>query len=138
MGSALRVYTYDEAKKLVERLQNTVAQMQEAVRGLAEVEARLKNAPAGSPEHRGLETEARFLQKALEADQLALAQWGVILRDLEEGVVDIPFRRNGELVYLTWKLGEAAPAYWHAVTEDYHARRPLTPALERDSSSIRS
>ena len=121
----MRVYSYEQAKRLIPELARTLSQMQEAVRGLAEVKGRLKEARPGTPEHRALLTEARFLERGLEADRGWLEAQGVILRDLEEGVVDIPFRKEGELVYLTWKLGEEAPAYWHAVTEDPSERHPL-------------
>lgn len=121
----MRVYSYEQAKKLIPELARTLAQMQEAARGLAEVKARLEKARPGTPEHRALLTEARFLERGLETDRAWLEAQGVVLRDLEEGVVDIPFKKEGELVYLTWKLGEEAPAYWHGVTEDPSARHPL-------------
>ncbi len=122
----MRVYSYQQAKALVPELERTLAQMQEAVRGLREVKARLAAAKPGTPEHRGLLAEARFLEQALEADRAWLAAQGVELRDLEEGVVDIPFRKEGELVYLTWKRGEPAPAHWHSVTEDFRRLKPLS------------
>jgi len=125
----MRVYSYDEARRLVPELSRAITQMREAARGLAEVKARLQAAKTGL-ERRNLETEARFLEQSLEADRRWLESHGVVLRDLEEGVVDIPFRRGGELVYLTWRLGEEAPANWHGLTEDYHLRRPLSEGEE--------
>ena len=121
----MRVYSYEQAKALVPELERTLAQMQEAAQGLKEVKARLAKVKPGTPEHRGLLTEARFLERALESDRAWLEAQGVVLRDLEEGVVDIPFRKEGELVYLTWKLGEEAPVFWHEVTEDPSKRHPL-------------
>jgi len=121
----MRVYSYEQAKRLIPELSRTLAQMQEAARGLAEVKRRLEETRPGTPEHRALLAEARFLERGLETDRAWLEAQGVILRDLEEGVVDIPFKREGELVYLTWKLGEDEPAYWHGLTEDPSARHPL-------------
>ncbi len=125
MGNTLRVYSYEEAKKLVPELERALRQMQEAARGLKEVKRRLAEARPGTPEHRGLETELRFLERALEADRAWLEGQGVLLRDLEEGIVDIPYKREGELVYLTWKPGEAEPARWHAVTAPPDESQPL-------------
>ena len=122
----MRVYSYEQARRLIPELARTLAQMQEAVRGLAEVKRRLEEVRPGTPEHRALLTEARFLERGLEADRAWLEAQGVVLRDLEEGVVDIPFKKEGELVYLTWKLGEAEPAHWHAVTEDFRKLKPLS------------
>ena len=122
----MRVYSYQQAKALVPELERTLSQMQEAVRGLAEVKRRLEEVRPGTPEHRALLTEARFLERGLEADRAWLEAQGVVLRDLEEGVVDIPFKREGELVYLTWKRGEPEPAHWHDVTEDFRQLKPLS------------
>jgi len=121
----MRVYSIEQAKKLVPELARILIQMQEAARGIAEIEGRLNEARPGTAEHRALQTELQFLKNSYEADRRWLEAQGVILRDLEEGVVDIPARHEGELVYLTWKLGESAPSAWHAMTEDPSERHPL-------------
>ena len=50
---------------------------------------------------------------------------GIILRDVETGLVDFPSTREGRLVYLCWKLGEDGVSFWHDVDAGFPGRRPL-------------
>jgi hypothetical protein len=68
-----------------------------------------------------LDALAREVQKGIE-DLLAL---GGVPKDLDLGLVDFPYLRNGEEVNLCWKYGERAIRYWHGLNEGYAARKPL-------------
>jgi hypothetical protein len=52
-------------------------------------------------------------------------QVGALVKDLDEGLVDFPARREGEEVLLCWRLGEDEVGYWHGVEEGFSGRRPL-------------
>ena len=52
---------------------------------------------------------------------------GCILRDVDLGLVDFPFRASGgATVFLCWRLGEPAIAFWHGVDEGYAGRKPIS------------
>lgn len=55
----------------------------------------------------------------------ALEGQGVILRDLDRGLVDFPALREGREVYLCWQEGEPRILYWHEVDAGFAGRRPL-------------
>jgi hypothetical protein len=56
----------------------------------------------------------------------SLKQIGVIVKGVEEGLIDFPFvRSNGEEVYLCWKLGEDDILFWHGTAEGYAGRKGL-------------
>jgi hypothetical protein len=57
-----------------------------------------------------------------------LHKLGVILRDVEQGIVDFPHLRDGREVFLCWKLGEEQVRYWHELDTGFDARKPLTEA----------
>jgi hypothetical protein len=61
------------------------------------------------------------LQEAINQIQ----ETGCLVKDLDEGLVDFPALREGEEVYLCWKLGEERIAYWHGVEEGFAGRKPL-------------
>ncbi|MBI3974862.1 MAG: DUF2203 domain-containing protein [Armatimonadetes bacterium] len=65
---------------------------------------------------------------AKEFDGLAkdLERRGVILRDLDLGLVDFPARVGLAEVYLCWKVGEASIGFWHGLREGYAGRKPLS------------
>ncbi len=50
---------------------------------------------------------------------------GCVVKDLEMGLVDFPAFRNGQEVYLCYRLGEERIAFWHGLDEGYAARKPL-------------
>lgn len=50
---------------------------------------------------------------------------GVLLKDLDMGLLDFPSIRDGREVYLCWRKGEERIAYWHEVDTGYAGRIPL-------------
>jgi len=56
----------------------------------------------------------------------ALNDDGIIVKGVEEGLVDFPaLRKNGEEVFLCWKEGEDEIDFWHSLTGGYRGRRPI-------------
>ena len=54
-----------------------------------------------------------------------LESLGVVVRDLETGLVDFPTVRDGEPAWLCWRLDDPELAWWHTTREGYASRRPL-------------
>jgi hypothetical protein len=52
-------------------------------------------------------------------------EMGVHIKDIDKGLCDFPYMRNGLVVYLCWHLGEDAIAYWHDVEAGFAGREPL-------------
>lgn len=51
---------------------------------------------------------------------------GVLVKGVEEGLVDFPhLRADGAEVYLCWKLGEPELAYWHPLDTGFAGRQRL-------------
>jgi hypothetical protein len=50
---------------------------------------------------------------------------GCIVKDIDLGLVDFPSTRDGEPVYLCWKVGEGRVSHWHPLDEGFSERRPL-------------
>ena len=68
-----------------------------------------------------LEHEAEAIARAVEE----LGRLGVLVKDLDRGLVDFPALREGEEVLLCWQVGEEEVAYWHGVEEGFAGRKPL-------------
>jgi hypothetical protein len=52
---------------------------------------------------------------------------GIILRDVDAGLVDFPARlEDGRQYLLCWVLGEPAVAWWHWPDAGFAGRRPLS------------
>ena len=67
------------------------------------------------------EKMAEQLQEAINR----IHEAGCLVKDLDEGLVDFPTLRDGEEVYLCWKLGEERIGYWHGIEEGFAGRKPL-------------
>jgi len=50
---------------------------------------------------------------------------GVVLKDLNIGLLDFPCLKNGREIYLCWKYGEGEIAFWHEVEAGYAGRKPI-------------
>ena len=51
---------------------------------------------------------------------------GIVLRDLDRGIVDFPSRHpNGRAVLLCWQSGEDDLSWWHLPEDGFAGRRPL-------------
>jgi hypothetical protein len=61
------------------------------------------------------------LYKAIER----LEATGVVVKSVDEGLLDFPSERFGEEVWLCWKSGEDEIKFWHAKDEGFMGRKPL-------------
>jgi hypothetical protein len=129
-----RNFTPDEANAALPELRLLVEEMVAAKRALDEaqeradeVSARISGNGGGLPPAQLAEVEddvsgrATALAQALERVQ----SLGVIVKDLDSGLVDFPSVRDGEEVLLCWQLGEDEVAFWHGYEDGYAGRRPI-------------
>jgi len=65
------------------------------------------------------------LTKTLEADMRQLEEWGIVLRDPTIGLIDFLHKREGETVFLCWKLGEPRVEWWHPLETGIAGRQRL-------------
>jgi hypothetical protein len=70
-----------------------------------------------------LQREAEAVAGAVEE----LQALGVLVKDLDRGLVDFPALRDGEEVLLCWQVGEGEVGYWHGLEEGFAGRKPLDP-----------
>jgi hypothetical protein len=66
----------------------------------------------------------------VEAYRLYLAiarirELGVLLKDLDMGLLDFPHERDGRVVFLCWHPPEERIGYWHEIEAGYAGRQPL-------------
>ena len=82
--------------------------------------------------HASLETDLNEAQTELGGlADVALAcvdrleELGVVLKDLDLGLLDFPSVRDGEDVLLCWQVGEEAVTSWHGLEEGFAGRKPI-------------
>ena len=75
----------------------------------------------------GNRTLSKMIQDFEKLDALVhrIQDTGVLIKDINTGLLDFPALRNGQEVYLCWQYGEDDIAYWHEVDAGYAGRQPI-------------
>ncbi len=54
-----------------------------------------------------------------------ITELGVVLKDLDSGLLDFPHSREGRVVFLCWHPPEERVEFWHEIEAGYAGRHPL-------------
>lgn len=122
-----RLFTVQEANALLPKLNEL---LQDITLHLAAVR---EKAPGMEPIVRSAATngggrigseygvEAYNLYVAIER----IRELGVLLRDLDMGLMDFPHERDEKIIFLCWHPPEGRVEYWHDIQAGYAGRQPL-------------
>ena len=129
----MRQFTVAEANDLLplltpalEDIRRIHGRILEAVQAVREFEQRA--ASNGHGENSRVfdpELDTAKLQAEMEQRLRYLHGIGVVLKDIEHGILDFPTRMHGRDVYLCWRLGEESVGYWHDIEAGFAGRQPL-------------
>ncbi len=121
-----RHFTIEEANASLAWIVKRIEEIREARDRLAEPDAHEALAEA-APANGGGEP-ARVVGEAFRDVRRLLVELqatGVVLRDLDRGLVDFPAVMDGREVYLCWELGEDEVTHWHNLDSGFGGRQPL-------------
>jgi hypothetical protein len=122
-----RLFTVEEANALLPTLQEILAEVafhRDALREKApHMEPVLRKAVGNGGGRAGSEygLEAYKLYLAVER----IRELGVVLKDLDMGLLDFPHEREGRVVLLCWHPPEERVAFWHDLDAGYAGRQPI-------------
>ncbi len=72
-----------------------------------------------------LREEVECAESKLAESLAALEEIGVVVKDIDAGLVDFLAIRDGKEVFLCWQLGEPDLAWWHSLEEGFRGRKPI-------------
>lgn len=122
-----RYFTLPEANETL----NNIRPMMDAIQEIRQ--AILKNQPeawpaieksAGNGGNRALSNMIEDFEK-LDALVHQIQDLGVLIKDINLGLLDFPALRDGREVYLCWQYGEGEIAFWHEVEAGFAGRQPI-------------
>jgi hypothetical protein len=61
-----------------------------------------------------------FYQKLYHLERV-----GVVIKDLDDGIIDFFSKFEGRDVFLCWKMGEQTITHWHEVDEGFEQRKQM-------------
>jgi hypothetical protein len=131
---AQRYFTAEEANETLSTVRPLVEELVVQRRTLGESAAKraaLAQLVAGNGGGVGpadfAELDEEATQAAAEVARLVgrIQQLGVLVKDLDRGLIDFPARRGEQDVLLCWQLGEEQVTHWHGLEEGFAGRKPL-------------
>ena len=79
---------------------------------------------AGNGGNRALSNMVQDFEK-FDALVHLIQDTGVLIKDINIGLLDFPALKNGREVYLCWQYGEGEIAFWHEVEAGFAGRQPI-------------
>jgi hypothetical protein len=119
-------FTRADADALLPTLAPLLTELRTAKDSLTDSEAHEVLSEASGSNGGG--TEGRRVGEAfLRVRELlaAVQEIGVVVRDIDSGLVDFPAVIDGREVYLCWRLGEESVDHWHDLDSGFGGRAPL-------------
>ena len=129
-----RYFTPAEANELLATVRPLVERMVAHRRALAvatvrhaRIATKIAGNGGGVRPHEVDELQATIDEEAAEIVRCVaeLQELGLLVKDLDEGLVDFPALHDGEEVLLCWHLGEEDVAFWHTLEDGFAGRKPL-------------
>lgn len=117
-------YTVEDADELLGTLVPLLEGLRDAHLAMDERhDAVMNSVPTngGGQVHKEYMDAMRVAERARET----LEELAIVLRDPMTGLIDFPAERDGEEVFLCWRLGEERVAWWHSIDSGFAGREPL-------------
>ena len=117
----------DEVRPVAERLVAVRARMRELERSQGELVTAIGGNGGGyaASDLNAAQAELAGLAEAAVACVERLEELGVLLKDLDLGLLDFPSERAGEEVLLCWHVGEDSVTTGHGPAEGFAGRKPI-------------
>jgi hypothetical protein len=129
MPAVTSYYELDAANDRVAELRPLLSRLRDDRDAVAAAQLRLQQlASTEDADRADLEREREAIVaivRRMEAVVRQIDAWGVTLRDIGTGLVDLPALANGRPIWLCWRLGEDDIAYWHELDAGIAGRKPL-------------
>ncbi len=137
----MKTFTLDEAQSLLPLLESLLNRAMESKQAAQAIEDELTDLS-----HRiflmggmhvdlahvaALKAEVEAHEKRMRETLAEIDAIGVQVKDIEVGLLDFPFRLEGEVVLLCWKRGEAQIAFWHSLESGFRGRQVVDDRFRR-------
>jgi hypothetical protein len=123
-----KYFTVEEANRLIPQVKVIVEQLRQGRHRLQRHRPTADTLAQHAGGNGGGREAGAYLTDYSDTFARGLAQlqaMGILLKDLERGLIDFPHQREGREVYLCWKYGEERIDYWHETDSGYSGRQPL-------------
>ena len=126
-----RIFTLAEAQSLVPRLRSILEGVSQEWGRIQELHPEIQKARDNAPFDGYSKFGVTYVESVSHLMLLIqqIKEMGVLIKDVDKGLCDFPYMRQGRVVYLCWQRGEESIEYWHDIETGFAGREPLD---ERD------
>lgn len=127
-------FTLEEAQGYVNWLEEKFGVMEPLTNKTIELKDKIQNLKNGIRSNGGGSVVEKMSNYRNELDEVfkvidqniqSIHGKGILIKNVEHGLVDFPSMRDGREVYLCWNAGEKEIRYWHDVNVGFSGRQPL-------------
>jgi hypothetical protein len=120
-------FTVDEANEMLPHILSVFEQIHSLREQLSERKEVLERVHKAAPGNGGGQDGAELVTLSESVARLVagLEEKGILVKDIDAGLVDFPHMREEREVFLCWKLGEKSVGFWHDLETGFRGRQPL-------------
>lgn len=141
----MKTFTLDEAQSLLPVLESLLKRAMDGKRSAEAVESDLAalaqriylsggmrvNTTTVTKQRSEMENHLQCVRESIaEIDAI-----GVKVKDLDNGLLDFPYRLDDEVVLLCWRVGETTIEHWHTAEGGFQGRQLVDERFRRRSNS---
>ncbi len=122
-----QIFTLEEASKTLEVIRPLMEEIVMISRKIIANQPEIWPAIEKSVGNGGNATLSKLVWDFEKLDNLLhqVQATGALVKDMSSGLLDFPAIRNGQEVYLCWKVGEEKIEYWHEIEAGFAGRQSI-------------
>ena len=114
---------------VIEKFKKILKQKDEVIKIEQELEASLVT-PGTFENYVILKQKLNSSVTKLYQDIEDLESTGVVIKSIDDGLLDFPSQRFDDEVWLCWKYGETEIKFWHEKDSGFNGRKPISVSNE--------
>ena len=114
---------------VIEKFKKILKQKEEVIKIEQELEASLVT-PGTFENYVILKQKLNSSVTKLYHDIEDLENTGVVIKSIDDGLLDFPSQRFDDEVWLCWKYGETEIKFWHEKDSGFNGRKPISVSNE--------
>jgi hypothetical protein len=120
-------FTEEEADALLKKLLPAMEELMETRNRIVELQPELEAGLQKALGNGGSQATGEMLALMQRVRHLVeeIQEAGVLVKDIDRGLLDFPAEREGRIVFLCWQYGEPSISYWHDIDAGFASRQPL-------------
>ena len=125
-----KIFTLDEARKLLPELKPRLASVQETwseISPYREEASRLARRIDEGGATISNPNDYLRLSHEMKSQLSYFNELGIKVKDIASGLIDFPSILDGRVVYLCWRMNEETISHWHDLDAGFAGRHPLDP-----------